>query len=204
MNKYQIIYADPPWKYTVFGDKPPAARGRESDYYEVMDLLDIAALPVTSIAAEDSVLFMWATFPAMQTAMKLMRNWGFYYRTVGFVWVKRNKKSDSYFWGMGGWTRSNAEVCLIGTRGNLKRVSRSVHQVIDSPIRGHSQKPPETRDRIVELMRDKSRIELFARERVPGWDAWGDEVASDVDLSSMVKDVDPASTPPTPNKEVDT
>lgn len=183
MNKYSIIYADPPWKYTVFGDKPPAARGRESDYYEVMDLLDLAALPIKEIAAEDSVIFMWATFPAMQTAMKLMKAWGFNYRTVGFVWVKKNKKADSWFWGMGGWTRSNAEVCLIGTRGNLKRVSKSVHQVIDAPISGHSVKPPETRDRIVNLMGDLPRIELFARQKTEGWDIWGNELKNDIELN---------------------
>ena len=182
-KKYSIIYADPPWKYTVFGDKPPAARGREEDYYEVMDLLDLAALPVKDISADDAVIFMWATFPAMQTAMKLMKAWGFHYRTVGFVWVKKNKKNlESNFWGMGGWTRSNAEVCLIGTRGNIKRVSKSVHQVIEAPIGEHSVKPAETRDRIVELMGDIPRIELFARQKTEGWSVWGNEIANDVEL----------------------
>lgn len=185
--KYQIIYADPPWKYNVFSDKPPAARKREEDYYEVMDLLDLAQLPVKDISADDAVIFMWATFPAMQTAMKLMKAWGFFYKTVGFVWVKKNKKSDSWFWGMGGWTRANAEVCLIGTKGNLKRIAKNIHQVVDAPIREHSQKPNEVRERIVKLMGNLPRIELFAREKTKGWDVWGNEVESDINLEKEVK-----------------
>ena len=125
---------------------------------------------------------MWATFPAMQTAIKLMRAWGFHYRTVAFVWIKKNRKSEGNFMGMGGWTRSNAEVCLIGIKGNPKRISKSVRQVIEAPIGKHSEKPAEARDRILELMGDVPRIERFARQKTEGWDAWGNEVESDVDL----------------------
>ncbi len=188
-KKYQIIYADPPWKYQLFSDKPPCSRKADEDYYEVMDLLDMAQLPVQNYSAENSVLFLWATFPAMQTAIKLMRFWGFHYRTVAFVWVKKNKIADSNFWGMGGWTRSNAEVCLLGVKGNPKRVSKAVHQiieaqVIEAKIGEHSVKPPETRDKILELMGDIPRIELFARQKTEGWDVWGNEVESDINLQA--------------------
>ena len=190
MKKYQIIYADPPWKYQIFSDKPPAARKADEEYYEVMDLLDIAQLPVKEISDDDCVLFMWATFPAMQTAIKLMRAWGFHYRTVAFVWVKKNKNADSNFMGMGGWTRSNAEVCLLGIKGNPKRVSRSVRQiieaqVIEAKIGEHSVKPSETRDKILELMGDLPRIELFARQKTESWDVWGNEVESDINLKEI-------------------
>ncbi len=189
MKKYQIIYADPPWKYQLFSDKPPCSRKADEDYYEVMYLLDMAQLPIKDYSADDSVLFMWATFPAMQTAIKLMRSWGFHYRTVAFVWVKKNKIADSKFWGMGGWTRSNAEVCLLGVKGNPKRLSKSVHQiietqVIEAKIGEHSVKPPETREKILKLMGDLPRIELFAREKTSGWDIWGNEVESDIELIS--------------------
>ena len=92
--------------------------------------------------------------------------------------MKRNKKADSYFVGCGNYTRANSEVCLLGTKGATQsaRKSRSVRQVCDARILEHSQKPPEIRDRIVDLCGDVSRIELFARERTPGWDAWGDEL----------------------------
>ena len=93
-----------------------------------------------------------------------------------FVWIKKNKKSDSLFWGMGRWARANAEICLIGTKGKPKRISAKVHSVIISRIREHSRKPDEIRERIVELCGDLSRIELFARQKVVGWDCWGNEV----------------------------
>lgn len=104
------------------------------------------------------------------------------YKTVAFVWVKLNRKSDSLFWGMGHWTRANAEFCLLATRGNPKRQSARVHQIILSHIQEHSRKPAETRDRIVQLMGDLPRIELFARESVPGWDVWGNEAPGSISL----------------------
>lgn len=98
------------------------------------------------------------------------------YKTVAFTWIKKNKKADSLFWGMGFWTRANAEIVLFGTKGHPKRISAGVHSVITEPVRAHSQKPDEVRERIVELLGDLPRIELFARERVDGWDAWGDQI----------------------------
>ena len=180
--KYKIIYADPPWKYNVFSDKTSSARKSEESYYEVMDLLDMGELPLWEIADDDCVVFMWATYPTLPVALKLLKKWGFHYRTVAFTWVKKNKKADSWFWGMGGWTRANAEICLLATKGNPRRVSKSVHSVIDTPIREHSQKPDEIRDRIVELCGDVPRIELFARQKTEGWDVWGNEVESDITL----------------------
>ena len=150
-KKYNIIYADPAWSY---GGK----------------------LPVSDISADNSILLMWATFPLLDKALRVIRDWGFEYKTCAFTWIKKNKKSDSFFWGMGMWTRSNAEVCLIGTKGKPKRNSASVHQVVYDPIREHSRKPDCVRDRIVELCGDLPRIELFARRKVEGWDYWGNEV----------------------------
>ncbi len=109
-------------------------------------------------------------------AFDVIKAWGFTYKTMAFTWIKQNKKSPTLFWGIGNWTRSNAEFCLLATKGNIKRVAPNVHSVVMSPVARHSQKPAEVRDRIVQLMGDCPRIELFARERVPGWDAWGDEV----------------------------
>lgn len=113
-------------------------------------------------------------------AFDVITAWGFTYKTVAFVWVKQNKKAPSLFWGLGNWTRSNAEFCLLATRGNIKRVAPNVHSVVMTPIERHSQKPDEVRDRIVKLMGDRPRIELFARQRVLGWDAWGDEVSDTI------------------------
>lgn len=180
VKQYNIIYADPPWRYHVWSKK---GQGRSAEsHYPTMKLEDICRLPVADIAAKDCVLFLWATYPNLKDAFKVIEAWGFTYKTVAFTWVKRNKKSPTWFWGLGYWTRANPEICLLATRGNPKRVSKKVHSVVDSPIREHSRKPDEVRDRIVELMGDLPRIELFARERAPGWDVWGNEVECDIAL----------------------
>lgn len=132
---------------------------------------------IDRISDKDCVLFLWVTAPCLQEGLKVIDMWGFKYKTIGFTWIKQNKTKNSLFWGMGYYTRANAELCLLATKGKpLKRVSRSVHQVILSKIREHSRKPDETRDRIVQLFGDLPRIELFARQYADGWDCWGNEV----------------------------
>lgn len=138
---------------------------------------DIQRLPVMQIAADDSVLFLWVTAPNLIEGIELISAWGFTYKTVAFTWVKQNRKSDGLFTGMGYYTRSNAEFCLLGTRGKiLKRRSHSVSSVVLSHIEEHSKKPTAVRDKIVELFGDVPRIELFARQYADGWDCWGNEV----------------------------
>ena len=173
-KKYKIIYADPPWNFKHYSEK---GKGRSADnYYKTMSLNDITQLPVEDIADDNCVLFMWTTFPFLQKSFEVIKQWGFEYKTVGFVWVKRNKKAPTWFWGMGYWTRSNAEVCLIATKGSVTRQSSSVSQIIDAPVGEHSKKPDIVRDKIVELVGKLPRIELFARQSVKGWDVWGNEV----------------------------
>ena len=133
-------------------------------------------LPVQGIAAKDCVLFLWVTMPCLEEGLELIRKWGFTYKTCGFNWVKRNKKADSFFLGLGYWTRSNSEICLLGTRGHPSRVSHSTSQVCDARIMEHSKKPEEIRERIVELCGNLPRIELFARERCEGWVSLGNEI----------------------------
>ena len=128
-------------------------------------------------------LFLWATFPQLPEALQLIKAWGFTFKTVAFVWLKRNKKSPTWFYGLGYWTRGNAEICLLAKRGKPKRHSAGVHQFIISPVEEHSKKPDVTRDKIVELAGDLSRVELFARQKTPGWDVWGNEVTSDLTLT---------------------
>lgn len=105
----------------------------------------------------------------------MIKAWGFTYKSIGFQWIKLNRSGKGYFFGLGRWTRGNTEPCLIATKGKPKRISAGVSQLIFSPIRNHSQKPEEVREKIVELMGDLPRVELFARERADGWDAWGNE-----------------------------
>ena len=177
MEPYQIIYADPPWRYDQKG-----LQGAAEKHYSTMSLEDICRLPIESISAKDSILFLWATFPQLPAALRVISAWGFKYKTVAFLWLKKNRKADSWFFGLGFWTRGNAEVCLLATRGHPRRKSNKVHQFIISPIAGHSKKPDITRDKIVELAGDVPRIELFARQTTPGWDVWGNEVTSSITL----------------------
>jgi N6-adenosine-specific RNA methylase IME4 len=190
--KYRTILADPPWSY----DDPSLERGGALRHYQTMSIEEICGLPIAALAADDCVLFMWATFPKLFECGAVIKAWGFEYKTCAFVWIKTNKRLnpdqasffpvDSFdsFWGMGRWTRSNAEICLLGVRGQPKRLSASVHQLIYAPVSKHSRKPPETRDRIIELCGDVSRVELFARDKADGWDSWGNEVTNDIELTA--------------------
>lgn len=181
MKKYKIIYADPPWSYKVWSKK---GKGRSAEnHYKTMNKEDIQKLPIQNISENDSILFLWVTAPCLIEGIELIKKWGFEYKTIGFTWVKENKRADTLFWGMGYYTRANAELCLLATKGRtLKRVSRSVHQVVVSKIENHSRKPDKVRSRIVQLFGNLPRIELFARQKTPGWDVWGNEVESDIEL----------------------
>lgn len=177
-KKYDIVYADPPWKYN---DKMEMKgmhgmiHGAES-FYSTMNLTDIKELPISNISSENSILFMWVTMPFLDKAFDVMKSWGFTFKTCGFCWVKKTKKGKNHL-GMGHYTRGNAELCLIGIKNKKPKFNtRSLSQIVESPIRNHSQKPDEVRDKIVELCGDIPRIELFARQHCEGWDCWGNEV----------------------------
>ncbi|MFC1015238.1 MT-A70 family methyltransferase [Pasteurella multocida] len=171
-KKYQIIYADPPWNYSN-----KASNGAVTNHYRTMTFKEIESMPVNQLADDDCVLFMWVTFPILDKALEVIKAWGFKYKTIGFNWVKTNKKqTDKYFFGCGNWTRANSEICLIATRGKPKRANASVSQIIIEPVQHHSKKPDIVREKIVELMGDLPRIELFARNKTDGWDVWGNEV----------------------------
>lgn len=181
-KKYSIIYADPPWRYRVFAKK---GTGRTAEsHYPTMAIEEMRSLPVGKLAAKDCALFLWVTFPLLREAFGLLEAWGFTYKTIAFVWVKLNKKTPSLFWGMGYWTRANAELCILATKGSPRRQSAKVHQVIVSPVETHSKKPDITRDKIIELLGNLPRVELFARQATEGWDVWGNEVESTVQLES--------------------
>ena len=173
-KKYNIIYADPPWNYTGWrkGNKSAAS------HYPTMKVDEIANMKDTieSISDENCILFLWVTFPCLLDGLKVMKEWGFTYKTCGFTWVKRNRVADTWFFGLGSWTRANAEICLIGMKGTIKRKSCKVFQIVDTPIEEHSKKPDIVRDKIVELVGSLPRIELFARQTADGWDCWGNEV----------------------------
>ena len=177
IQKYQVIYADPPWDY-----QQCRLSGSAKKHYPTMRIEELCALPVADIADRDCALFLWATFPQLPEALRLIQAWGFVYKTVAFVWLKQNRKALTWFYGLGFWTRSNAEICLLATKGHPKRQSAGIHQLVISPVEQHSKKPDEVREKIAALMGDVPRIELFARQQTPGWDVWGNEVENSTAL----------------------
>jgi len=181
MRKYGVIYADPPWRYGAW-----RGNGMVERHYPTMVLEDILALPVSELADKDCALFLWATLPMLHEALQVIKAWGFTYKTAAFVWIKLNRQGSGIFWGMGFWTRANAEICLLATKGHPKRQAKNIHQVIISHVEEHSKKPEEARRRIEALMGDVPKIELFARRTSPGWDVWGNEVESDVVLEQPI------------------
>jgi len=182
-KKYNVIYADPPWKYNPRTNLKTRFSGGAGGHYSLMSIDEIGALPLQSISDKNCALFLWATFPYLDVQIKLFEHWGFKYKTVGFVWVKTNKLNGLPFFGVGYYTKSNAECCLLGIKGKMQPVTNRVSSIIISPRHEHSKKPAQARLRIVQLLGDLPRIELFARPpellydvSYEGWDLWGYEV----------------------------
>lgn len=176
---FRAILADPPWRYgnwspreqAKLGEKWGRKNGRPT--YPTLPVSSICSLPVAEIAARDSVLFLWVTNPLLVEGLRVMEAWGFRYKSVAFTWAKQNPSGLGWKCGLGYWTRGNAEVCLLGTRGNPRRVSNTVRSLIVAPVREHSRKPDESYQAIEQLLGPVPRVELFARYPRSGWTSWG-------------------------------
>lgn len=163
---YGVILADPPW---AFKTRSAKGGGRSaSRHYGTMTLADIKAMPVSYLAADNCVLFLWSLNSMPQQALDVIDAWGFTHKTTAFTWAKPGM-------GMGYWTRQDTESCLLATRGNPKRLHADVRELISAPRREHSRKPDETHERIERLVAGPY-VELFARQARPGWEAWGNQV----------------------------
>lgn len=175
-RKFSVIYADPPWTFHTYSGK---GKQRSAErHYDTASLADIASLPIAPLAADNCALFLWAVMPELPGALEVIKAWGFDYTTAAFVWVKQNRSGEGIFTGMGYWTRANAEVCLLATRGAPMRLDMGVHQVVTEPVAEHSRKPEEVRRRVERLLAGPY-LELFGRRPVDGWTVWGNEVASE-------------------------
>ena len=171
-KKYNVIYADPPWQYE---DQMKGHTFSLEDEYETQSLEWIKGLPITMLAAEDCVLFMWATSPLLKDAFEVIDKWGFKYKTLSFVWSKVSNKG-AIVYNIGHWTMASVELCLLAVKGHPKRIRKYVKHLVKAVRTKHSRKPLIVRDRIVQLMGDVPRIELFARDAVDGWDSFGNGV----------------------------
>lgn len=182
MNRYSVIYADPPWKFKTFSEK---GLGRSAEaWYDCLSIDEICALPIENLAADNCVLLMWTTDPFLRESFRVIDAWGFTFKTVGFYWAKTSPRIEmgsnyvhtehSFPIGTGYWTRANPEQCLLSTRGQPKRLNSDVRKLCISDRREHSRKPDEIYSRIERLC-SGPYIELFARQRRDGWDSLGDE-----------------------------
>lgn len=169
--RYGAILADPPW---YFRNYSAAGEGRNpTAHYDCMSTDDIAALPVSHLAAPDCALIMWATAPMLPDAVRLMKAWGFTFKSAG-AWAKQSSTGQNWAFGTGYCFRSAAEFYLLGTIGKPKVRSRSIRNLIVAPVREHSRKP-DNLHADVEALYAGPYAELFARQTRPGWDAWGNQ-----------------------------
>ena len=180
-KKYSIIYADPPWKTKYFKETRDGKLSRSLPY-PVMSDTDICNLPVKDIIGDNAILFLWCIDGKIPKLSEIMSSWGFNYKTVGFVWIKKAKTTEGYNATFSSYTRKACEFCYIGTRGRYIVSKKNIDQLIVESKKAHSQKPDTARSRIVEMCGDIPRIELFARKKFDGWDSWGNEVNSDIKL----------------------
>lgn len=182
MKKYQIIYADPPWEYKQkqinfqHYDAGKIYINSVNDHYPTMPLSELESLPIQELSDTDCLLFMWAVSPKLDVAIELGKKWGFEYRTVAFVWDKQRTNYGFY-------TLSQCELCLVFKKGRIpKKAVNNVKQFLSEKVGEHSRKPSYVRDSLEQMFPEAKKIELFARQKTPGWDAWGNEVESDIEL----------------------
>lgn len=185
---FRAVLADPPWRFKTYNEKgrnrcPDWRRfkGSPARHYDTMSTTELCALPVCDLLADDACLFLWACWPMLEDALKVMSSWGFRYKGCAFDWMKAHTGQIDMFrddavalMGMGYWTRGNSEPCLLGTMGKPKRLSRGVRQGIIEPRREHSRKPDCVRERIEKLV-GGPYLELFSRQPRAGWTTWGNE-----------------------------
>lgn len=178
-SKYDVVLADPPWSYYGQQDKWGAA----AKFYDTMTDEEIFDLPVIELLSKRGVVFLWATSPRLDTAMKAIRLWGLHYRGVAFVWVKTKKDGVTPIGAQGvrpSIIKPTTEFVLsasnVASGRPLPLSDESIVQTVFAPKSDHSTKPEEVQDRIDRMYPDSSKIELFARRKRHGWDCWGDEV----------------------------
>jgi N6-adenosine-specific RNA methylase IME4 len=178
--KYDVILADPPWTFSVWNAEKSDRHA--SHKYDLMSIEEICALRVASLTAENCALFLWATWPNILDAFKVIEAWGFSYRTLGWEWIKAKESGFGFHFGMGYYTRSNPEPCLLAVKGRMNVAVHDISALIYTPVQEHSRKPDDQYRKIEALYPGRRYLELFARRRRPGWDVFGNEVEGSIAL----------------------
>ncbi|KKL94979.1 hypothetical protein LCGC14_1859240 [marine sediment metagenome] len=178
-SKYDVILADPPWRYTGGG----ADSRKYHNAYPFMTIEELRVLPVKALTNNNTVLFMWVVeWINPKDYISVMEAWGFSYRTRAWVWIKSNRNGFGFWQGMGYYTKANPEDCLLGVMGKMPVADRSILSLIYAPVGAHSKKPAEQYNKIDRMYPNTKKLELFARSKQRGWDAWGNEIISDIEV----------------------
>lgn len=185
LHGYGAILADPPWAFKTFSGTTVTPHRAATDWYDTMKMEDLHRLPVGGLAASDCVLFLWVVDSHLDVAIELGKSWGFKYKTRAFEWLKSTKNGNGYRISMGYWTRKQTESCLLFTRGSPRRMNKGVRQIIEEPIRKHSQKPDEIYNRIEKLVAGPY-CELFATQYRRGWSGWGRDYPGRLNMESIL------------------
>lgn len=187
--KYGVIYADPPWWYNnrksgeERKNKATTTIALARKHYPLMrdkELIKMKSF-IDGIADKNCALFLWATMPRLYFAIELLKEWGFRYATIAFVWIKCSSRTGHFVYGPGCYTASNCEVVLLGIRGSARPTVKMVPSIVMGARGKHSTKPLEVAVRIKTMYPELKAIELFARDNKEGWDAWGHEVLDSID-----------------------
>jgi site-specific DNA-methyltransferase (adenine-specific) len=193
-KKYQVIYADPPWKYDrssyllnkggSFTLLPGMGRNHKKEkIYPQMSLQELKNLSVKFISDDNAICFMWTTDTHLTHAIELLEAWGFKYKTIGFVWLKETSKGNPVNL-IAPWTNKCCEMCLLATKGVMHSYlqDKTISQLVKAQRTKHSEKPAVVAENIVKMFPQYNRIELFARDAKPGWDVWGNEIQNSIEL----------------------
>lgn len=172
--RHGVILADPPWHFATHS--AAGQRKSASQHYNTMSINDICGLPVADMAADDAALFMWVAWPHIFEAKRVIEAWGFTFSGLAWEWIKYNDATEKFAFGTGYGTRKNVEPCLLARRGSPQLKDRSCRDFIFSPRREHSRKPDVQYERIERMYRGPY-LEMFARQKWPGWNVWGNETA---------------------------
>ena len=185
MKKYQVIYADPPWRFNnkAYQDAHREMLSLDKTYYKTLSINQLKQLPVAKFADTNCALFLWTTDAHLVLALEVMKEWKFKYITIAFVWLKKYE-SGSYVYNFAPWTLKSHEICLLGTKGQMGKykTANNIKGLVEAVRTIHSKKPNEIRQRITRLFGNSNLLELFAREKHAGWDVWGNEVISDINM----------------------
>ena len=180
-GKWKLLLVDPPWQYENKRTGGTSMISGAEQHYDTLSIKDLCELPIGNLSETNSIMFLWATTALIPEALEVMKAWGFKYKSAVF-WRKIMRL------GMGYWFRGQVELCLLGIRGNVKAFRLQKPNFIQSRVRKHSQKPSEMYG-LIDLLGIDSKIELFARERREGWDAWGNQLPATTQTLLAVKPV---------------